>query len=55
MIQYFYVFQTDLHDSSTYDRSPYKDNYVIIIIDYIPHTIHFIPMTHILQLEVCTT
>ena len=42
MIQYFYTFQKYHHSKHSYHLSSYK---ISQIIDYIPHTVHFIPVT----------
>ena len=42
VIQYFYTFQNDRHSQNSYYFSPYED---ITVIDYMSHTVHFIPMT----------
>ena len=44
-IQYSYIFQNDHHGKSSYHLSPCKDIYIII--DNIPHLVHFISMTHL--------
>ena len=45
---FFFIFQNDHHDKSSFDMSQYKD----IVSDSIPHTEYFIPVTFTLQLEV---
>ena len=42
------IFQNDYHDKSNYEISLYKDitKIIIIIIDYILHTVHFIPVIY---------
>ena len=44
VIWYFYIIQNYHHNKSGHKVSPYKDTTVI---DYIPHTVRFIPMTHL--------
>ena len=45
-VQWFfsYAFQNDHHNKSSYDISPQR---YYLVIDYIPHTVHLIPMTHL--------
>ena len=46
VICYFYTFQNDHQHKSSYGISPYKDiNHIVI--DSIPHSVHFIPMTRL--------
>lgn len=44
MIRYSYTFQNDHHNESSYHPSSYKG---LIVIDYTPHAVHFIPTTHV--------
>ena len=44
VMQYFCTFQKD-HYNSSYSMSPNK---AVTVTDCIPHTVHFVPMTHLL-------
>ena len=44
VIQYFHTLQNDHQSKPSNHLSPYQ----YIIVDYIPHAVHFVPMTHLL-------